>query len=121
MEKTIGLQTLRQELSRVIGRIYHAQESYIVELYGKPAAVVLNIAEYQRLRMLERLGGQRILPLEEAQAIVRGDSELPPWPPSAGEAVARMLQRRDQAGRSPVTAAEWIAEGRAEREVIDER
>jgi hypothetical protein len=46
---------------------------------------------------------------------------LPPWPASTGEAVERMLKRRDQAGSSSVTAAEWIAEGRAEREAAHER
>lgn len=113
--ETIGLEALRRELSRIIGRVYYGREVFIVEVYGKPAAALLNIADFHRLRALESLATERVLSLSEALGIIQEEVSLAPWAASTREAVEKMLERRARAGVSPVTAAELVAEGRAGR------
>lgn len=52
MPKSISLQALRRNLSRVIGDVSYAKEAYLVETYGRPVAVLLSIDEYQRLQTI---------------------------------------------------------------------
>ena len=49
MPKAIGLQSFRRNLSRVLGEVTYAGETYIIESYGRPAAVLVSQDEYQRL------------------------------------------------------------------------
>jgi len=49
MSESIGLQALRRKLSQVIGEVTYGRRTYIIESYGRPAAVLLNIDEYRRL------------------------------------------------------------------------
>lgn len=50
MEKTIGLQTLSYQLNQVMGDVLSQGQTYIIENNGLPAAVLLSVDEYQRLR-----------------------------------------------------------------------
>lgn len=50
MPKTIALQAFRRHLSRVMGEVTYGGEIYIIESYGRPAAVLLSIDEYRRLQ-----------------------------------------------------------------------
>jgi len=52
MPKTIALQVLRRRLSQVMGEVTYGRETYIIESYGRPAAVLLSVDEYQRLQTL---------------------------------------------------------------------
>lgn len=114
--ETISLETLRRELSRIIGRVYYGREAFIVEVYGKPAAVLLNIGDFQRLRALENQIAQETLSLSEALGVIRGKISQSPWPDSSREAVRRMLERREQVGTGSISAADLVAEGRRGRE-----
>ncbi len=48
--KSIALQTLRRDLSRIIGEVTYGGRTYIIEQYGRPAAVLLSIDEFRRLQ-----------------------------------------------------------------------
>ncbi len=50
MPKTITLQAFRRSLSRVIGEVTYGGETYIIEGYGHPAAVLLGMEQYRRLK-----------------------------------------------------------------------
>ena len=52
MPKTIALQAFRRHLSRVMGEVTYGGETYIIESYGRPAAVLLSIDEYRRLQTI---------------------------------------------------------------------
>lgn len=52
MPKTIALQTLRRRLTHVMGEVTYGGETYIIESYGRPAAVLLSVDEYQRLQTI---------------------------------------------------------------------
>ena len=52
MAKSISLQILRRSLSQVVGEVSYGKATYIVESYGRPVAVLLSIAEYQRLQTI---------------------------------------------------------------------
>lgn len=47
--QVIGLQALRRDLSRVMGEIAYAKQRYVIESYGKPAAVLLSMTEFEQL------------------------------------------------------------------------
>lgn len=49
MSVSIGLQALRRNLSRVIGEVTYGRQTYIIESYGRPTAVLLSIDDYRRL------------------------------------------------------------------------
>ena len=50
MTKTIGLQALHRHLDQVVGDVISEGQTYVIESAGHPAAVLLNIDEYQRLQ-----------------------------------------------------------------------
>lgn len=50
MPKTIALQALRRRLSQVMGEVTYGGETYVIESYGRPAAVLLSVDAYQRLQ-----------------------------------------------------------------------
>jgi len=52
MPRTIALQAFRRHLSRVIGEVTYGGETYIIESYGRPAAVLLGMEEYRRLQAI---------------------------------------------------------------------
>lgn len=49
MSKSIGLEKLRRNLSHVIGEVKYGEQTYIIESYGHPMAVLLSIDEYEQL------------------------------------------------------------------------
>lgn len=49
MSKSIALQALRRDLSRVIGEVTYGEQTYTIESYGRPVAVLLSIDAYRRL------------------------------------------------------------------------
>ena len=65
MERTIGATDLRQRLTDVLQAVRERRETYVVETFGRPQAVIVNLGEYavlQRLRQereafFERLDG----------------------------------------------------------------
>lgn len=48
MTESIGLEKLRRNLSQVIGKVRYGSETYIIESYGQPTAVLLSIDEYEQ-------------------------------------------------------------------------
>ena len=61
MAKTIALQAFRRHLSQVMGEVTYGGETYIIESYGRPAAVLLGMEEYRRLQAI--LLGERATPV----------------------------------------------------------
>ena len=59
MPKTIGLQALRRRLSQVMGEVAYGDEIYLIESYGRPAAVLLNVDEYRRLQTIALEPGEQ--------------------------------------------------------------
>lgn len=49
MSKSIGLEGLRRNLSQVIGEVKYGGQTYIIQSYGSPTAVLMSIDKYQRL------------------------------------------------------------------------
>lgn len=59
MPKTIGMQALRHRLSKVMGEVTYGRETYIIKSYGRPAAVLLGVDEYQRLQAIALEPGEQ--------------------------------------------------------------
>jgi prevent-host-death family protein len=57
--KTIGQQALRRRLSQVMGEVTYGEEIYLIESYGRPAAVLLSVDEYQRLQTIALEPGEQ--------------------------------------------------------------
>lgn len=49
MSKSISLQSLRRNLSQVMGEVAYGGETYIIDSYGRPTAALVNIDAYWRL------------------------------------------------------------------------
>jgi len=52
-ERRIGTTELRQRLTDVIQAVKEEKVAYVVETFGRPQVVVVNIAEYERLQANE--------------------------------------------------------------------
>jgi len=79
MPKTIALQAFRRHLSQVMGEVTYGGETYIIESYRRPAAVLLNIDGYRRLQATplgERVTPARIISPRLANPAQAKDFEL---------------------------------------------
>ena len=68
MERSIGATDLRQRLTDVLQAVRERGETYVVETFGRPQAVIVNLGEYtllQRLRLEREAFFER---LDEAAA-----------------------------------------------------
>ena len=86
MPKTIGLQALRRRLSQVMGEVTYGEETYVIKSYGRPAAVLLWVDEYQRLRTIALEPGEhraRIISPRLADPTQAKDFELEVIPEGA--------------------------------------
>jgi prevent-host-death family protein len=50
MERSIGATTLRQQLTDVLQAVREQRETYVVETFGRPQAVIVNLDEYQQFQ-----------------------------------------------------------------------
>jgi prevent-host-death family protein len=63
MPKTISASHFRDHARRVLNEVHYTEADYIVEKFGQPAAVVISMADYERLQIARRQAG--ITPAEE--------------------------------------------------------
>ncbi len=49
MPKSIAMQTLRRDLSRVMGEVAHGDQTYVIDSYGRPTAVLISVHQFERL------------------------------------------------------------------------
>lgn len=52
MPKTIAMQELRHNLSRVVGEVAYGDQTYVIDSYGRPAAVLISIKQFERLNSI---------------------------------------------------------------------
>jgi prevent-host-death family protein len=50
MEKSIGATDLRQRLTDVLQAVREQREAYVVETFGRPQAVIVNLDEYRQFQ-----------------------------------------------------------------------
>ena len=50
MERSIGATDLRQRLTDVLQAVREQRETYIIETFGRPQAVIINLDEYRRIQ-----------------------------------------------------------------------
>jgi len=56
MERSIGATDLRQRLTDVLQAVKERRETYVIETFGRPQAVIVNLDEYA---MLQRFRQER--------------------------------------------------------------
>jgi prevent-host-death family protein len=54
MAQRVGATDLRQRLTDVLQAVREQRETYVVETFGRPQAVLVNLDEYERLRRFQR-------------------------------------------------------------------
>jgi prevent-host-death family protein len=54
MERSIGATDLRQRLTDVLQAVRERGETYIVEIFGWPQAVIINLDEYRQMQRFRR-------------------------------------------------------------------
>ncbi len=54
MERSIGSTDLRQRLTDVLQAVRERRETYIVETFGRPQAVIVNLEEYRQFQRFRR-------------------------------------------------------------------
>ncbi len=54
MEQSIGTTDLRQRLTDVLHAVQEQREAYIIETFGRPQAVIINLDEYERFQRFRR-------------------------------------------------------------------
>lgn len=50
MERNIGSTDLRQRLTDVLQAVRERHETYVIETFGRPQAVIVNLEEYQQFQ-----------------------------------------------------------------------
>ncbi len=50
MERSIGATDLRQSLTDVLQAVRERRETFVIETFGRPQAVIINLEEYRLLR-----------------------------------------------------------------------
>jgi len=50
MDRTIGTTELRQKLTDVLLDVREGGETYVIQTFGRPQAVIVNLEEFQRFR-----------------------------------------------------------------------
>jgi prevent-host-death family protein len=115
MKKTVGATELRQHLTDVLQTVREQRETYVVETFGRPQAVLVNLDEYERLQRFQREREAFFAWFEDAAArIAKANAGL-----SQEQVLAMIEQARAQdalehrAGDSRPQDAESIEESRA--------
>jgi prevent-host-death family protein len=54
MTRTVGATDLRQRLTDILQAVREHREAYVVETFGRPQAVLVNLDEYERMQRLQR-------------------------------------------------------------------
>jgi prevent-host-death family protein len=54
MEQNIGTTDLRQRLTDVLHAVQEQREAYIIETFGRPQAVIINLDEYKQFQRFRR-------------------------------------------------------------------
>ena len=54
MERSIGSTELRQQLTDVLMAVREQRQAYVVETFGRPQAVLVNLEDYRRFRRFEQ-------------------------------------------------------------------
>jgi len=49
MRKSVAMQVLRRSLSRVVGEVAYGDQTYVIDSYGRPAAVLISVQQFERL------------------------------------------------------------------------
>ena len=49
MSKSIAMQALRHDLSRIVGEVAYGDQTYVIDSYGRPAAVLISVQHFERL------------------------------------------------------------------------
>jgi prevent-host-death family protein len=66
MEQSIGATYLRQRLTDVLQAVREQQETYVIEAFGRPQAVLINLNEY---REFQRFRQEREAFFERLEAV----------------------------------------------------
>jgi prevent-host-death family protein len=94
MERSISATETRVRFGEMIRRVVEGGETLIVERSGRPQVVILSIAQYERLKMIEDQNGSWSENLERLRRLVKSDlagRQLPP----AEEIIQKMREDRD--------------------------
>ena len=54
MEQRVGTTDLRQRLTDILQAVREQRTAYVVETFGRPQAVLINLEEYERFQRFQR-------------------------------------------------------------------
>ncbi|NOZ06348.1 MAG: type II toxin-antitoxin system Phd/YefM family antitoxin [Chloroflexi bacterium] len=97
MERVMSTTEARSHFGRLVQRVVENHESVIVKRGGQPVAVVLSLAEYERLKLATGQRGEqeslaRAARIRARIAARRGERPLPP----ADEVIRQVREERSE-------------------------
>jgi prevent-host-death family protein len=63
MERTVGMAEAKSRLAELVGQVKYGGETFILQRRGEPMAVLVSVAEFERLQAAAHSGAESLSPL----------------------------------------------------------